>query len=250
MNTALTPRRTLAAAAAALTLFMFGSQGSAFAADGKPQLTATKATGLSAEGETVTVKGSGYTANVPLFVTVCDMSKGAGRACDTANFKQATADANGAFEVQLKVAAKFGATDCLTTKCTVATSRMDNPRDRTQEALLPVGFTGGVAAGLPDLSTAPAGGAPGAPAASAPSTQPAPPTQPATGHEASPAAGAGAGSHGEQASSEHEKTEIKMLDTTKGGPSAATLGWIILGVAIFFVLAGGAMKLSQRKNTV
>ncbi|MGR6999660.1 neocarzinostatin apoprotein domain-containing protein [Yinghuangia aomiensis] len=128
-------------------------------------------------GENVTVTGKGFAPGIQVFVAVCDPAQPAGKACDMANYKMATVDAGGGFVADVKLVAKFGQTDCTATPCAVQTSRMGNGKDRTQEALAAIGFTGGVAPTLPSKpqenagapgATAPAGAA-SAPAAAAPS---------------------------------------------------------------------------------
>ncbi|GAA4972834.1 hypothetical protein GCM10023205_43910 [Yinghuangia aomiensis] len=140
-------------------------------------LTVSKSTGLDPAGENVTVTGKGFAPGIQVFVAVCDPAQPAGKACDMANYKMATVDAGGGFVADVKLVAKFGQTDCTATPCAVQTSRMGNGKDRTQEALAAIGFTGGVAPTLPskpqENAGAPGAGAPAgaasAPAAAAPS---------------------------------------------------------------------------------
>ncbi|MGC0422856.1 neocarzinostatin apoprotein domain-containing protein [Embleya sp. AB8] len=135
-------------------------------AAGKATLTAAKTTGLNPAGDVVKLVGKGFTPGVRLFILPCDPAQGAGRACDMGSFAGPTeADATGSFSTDVKVIAKFGAVDCLKTRCAIATSNSANGKDRTQEAYLPIGFEG-EAPGLPaspaPATAAPQAGAPGA----------------------------------------------------------------------------------------
>ncbi|MDI2125272.1 neocarzinostatin apoprotein domain-containing protein [Yinghuangia seranimata] len=121
-------------------------------------ITVSKATDLNPAGETLTVSGKGFIPGVQLFVVVCDPAQPAGKACDMANFKMASVDAGGGFVAEIKAAAKFGGTDCTAIPCAVQTSRVGNGKDRTQEALAAIGFTGGVAPSLPAKPQENAGG--------------------------------------------------------------------------------------------
>ncbi|MYS84264.1 neocarzinostatin apoprotein domain-containing protein [Embleya scabrispora] len=153
-------------------------------AAGKATLTAEKTTGLDPAGDVVKLVGKGFTPGVRLFILPCDPAQGAGRACDMGSFSGPTeADATGSFGTDVKVAAKFGAVDCLKTRCAIATSNSANGKDRTQEVYLPIGFRGedpGLPASPPPATAAPQAGAPGAgapktsaaPPAAAPSTAP------------------------------------------------------------------------------
>ncbi|MFI1377990.1 neocarzinostatin apoprotein domain-containing protein [Embleya sp. NPDC020886] len=151
-------------------------------AAGQATLTAAKTTGLDPAGDVVKLVGKGFTPGVRLFILPCDPAQGAGRACDMGSFSGPTeADATGSFSADVKVAAKFGAVDCLKTRCAIATSNSANGKDRTQEVYLPIGFTGeapGLPASPPPATAAPQAGAPGAgaPPAAAPKTSAAAPS--------------------------------------------------------------------------
>lgn len=127
-------------------------------ADGA-SLTVDPSTDLDPAGSSVTVSGTGYEPNVGLFVVACDPAVPKGGACDMANFEQAQTDAEGAFEVTLKVVPSFGQTDCTKTPCGIQTSKVGEGANRTQERTVPIGFAGGVAPvdGWPGVGTADAG---------------------------------------------------------------------------------------------
>lgn len=127
-------------------------------ADGA-SLQVDPSTELDPAGSSVTVTGSGYEPNVGLFVVACDPAVPKGGACDMANFQQAQTDADGAFEVKLKVLPTFGQTDCLKTPCGIQTSKVGEGANRTQERTVPIGFAGGVAPvdGWEGVGTADAG---------------------------------------------------------------------------------------------
>lgn len=133
----------LGVALALAMMVLFGSMGTASAADG-PTLELSKSDALDPAGEDMTVKGSGFQSEIPLFVVACDPAIPKGGACDMANFAQAKTDADGAFEVTIKVLPGFGQTDCMKTPCAIQTSKVGDGADRTQEAITNIGFEGGV----------------------------------------------------------------------------------------------------------
>ncbi|WP_436788770.1 neocarzinostatin apoprotein domain-containing protein [Yinghuangia sp. YIM S10712] len=150
MTTLRTRRGTAAGALAVLSLLLaWLVTGAAPAHAATAAITVSKSTGLNPDGELVTVTGTGFVPGISLFVTVCDPGKPAGAACDGLNYKIAPVDAAGNFTVEVKAAAKFGNTDCLTTPCAFQTSRVGMGKDRTQEASAAINFTGGVPASLP-----------------------------------------------------------------------------------------------------
>lgn len=120
------------------------------AAHADPGLEVAKTSELDPAGETVAVDGSGFQSDITLFVVACDPAVENGGACDMANFVQAKTDADGAFDVDLKLVASFGTTDCLKVPCAVMTSKVGDGADRGQETTVPISFTGGVA--LPEES--------------------------------------------------------------------------------------------------
>lgn len=166
---------------AALTLllsgFLVAGLGAGSAHADSVSMTVSKTTGLNPDGEKVTVAGKGFIPGINLFLTVCDPAKPAGQACDGANYKMVPVDAAGGFVAEITAVAKFGSTDCLVTPCAFQTSRVGMGKDRTQEAVVPIGFTGGVPPTLPtrpqENAGPPGAGAPGA-ASSAPASTPAP----------------------------------------------------------------------------
>lgn len=130
-----------------LTLFCVAAfqVATAGAAHADPGLEVDKTSELDPAGEKVTVQGSGFQSDVTLFVVACDPAVANGGACDMANFVQAKTDAEGAFEADLTLVASFGTTDCLKIACAVMTSKVGDGADRSQEAAVPISFTGGVA---------------------------------------------------------------------------------------------------------
>lgn len=188
-------------------------------------LTVSKSTGLDPAGETVTVTGKGFAPGIQVFVAVCDPAQPAGKACDMANYKMATVDQGGGFVADVKLVAKFGQTDCTATPCAVQTSRMGNGKDRTQEALAAIGFTGGVAPTLPAKPQENAGG----PGASAPAAGAPAPSAPAA---ASPSGAAAAPA----ASSDDDS------DSNTGLIIGVVAGVVVVagGVGVFFFRRRGA----------
>ncbi|GCD97498.1 neocarzinostatin apoprotein domain-containing protein [Embleya hyalina] len=194
-------------------------------AAGKATLSAVKTTGLNPAGDVVKLVGKGFTPGVRLFILPCDPAQGAGRACDMGSFAGPTeADATGSFSTDIKVAAKFGAVDCLKTRCAIATSNSANGKDRTQEVYLPIGFEGEVA-GLPatpgPATAAPQAGAPGAGGAAQPS--------------------ASAGAPGAAASAPAKTSAAEKDDDDDGGNTGLIIG-VVAGVVVVLVVAGVVVK--------
>ncbi len=123
-----------------------------------PSLAASQTGNLAAAGQTITVTGAGFRPNIHLFVVTCDSNFDAGARCDFARVTQVLTIPDGTFSTPLTVAASFGsgptATNCLdpSTACAIQTSWVENPRDRSQEATLRVGF--GAPAPVPVAATA------------------------------------------------------------------------------------------------
>lgn len=137
---------------AAVWLVAYSSPASADGAS----LEVDPSTEIDPSGGEVTVTGSGFEPSVGLFVVACDPSVPKGGACDMANFQQPQTDADGSFQVTLKVVPKFGQTDCAKTPCGIQTSKVGDGANRTQERTVPIGFAGGVApvAGWPGVGSA------------------------------------------------------------------------------------------------
>jgi hypothetical protein len=186
-------------------------------------LTVSKSAGLNPDGENVTVTGKGFLPGISVFVAVCDPARPAGQACDMANYKMAIVDAGGGFVADVKLAAKFGTTDCLVTPCAVQTSRVGMGKDRTQEAIAPIGFAGGVPPSMPTRPQENAG-APGATAPGAPAGSP-----PAAG---SPAGQSSAPSAPSSASS--PATDSASSDSDDDGSNTA----VLIGVPVAVVVVG------------
>ncbi|MFI6581478.1 neocarzinostatin apoprotein domain-containing protein [Embleya sp. NPDC050493] len=232
----MSPARTgrLGAVAAVATLLLAWSLGGPASpahaagtpAAGKATLTAAKTTGLDPAGDVVKLVGKGFTPGVRLFILPCDPAQGAGRACDMGSFSGPTeADATGSFSTDVKVMAKFGAVDCLKTRCAIATSNSANGKDRTQEVYLPIGFQGedpGLPASPPPATAAPQAGAPGA---GAPKTSAAP----ATGAQATTAPNT-------------DGTVVATEDKDDDGNGGLILGLIAAVVVVALVVVGVLVK--------
>ncbi|QWF23295.1 LPXTG cell wall anchor domain-containing protein [Nocardioides sp. LMS-CY] len=102
-------------------------------------LTASKTSGLSAAGESITANGTGFQPNINLFLALCDTAVPAGGACDMTNFKQVTTNGSGAFSQAIKVGS-FTGTDCLVKACGLQTSKVGAGADASQTATLPLSF--------------------------------------------------------------------------------------------------------------
>ncbi|MCF2526085.1 neocarzinostatin apoprotein domain-containing protein [Yinghuangia soli] len=232
--TILTRRTAGALAVLSLLLsWLFLSAGSAHAVG--VSITASTSTGLDPAGQTITVTGKGFNPGIKLFLTVCDPSKGAGRACDVINFKMVDTDSAGGFVAEYKPVAKFGTTDCLATPCALQTSWMGNGKDRTQEATLAVNFTGGVPASLP-TAPQPTGGPSGAPSA------------PATGGGSSAAATGNPGGAVPEASPGAGSADSTAGAAEKSDDSSST--GIVIGViaAVVVVVGAGTYFFVRRRN--
>lgn len=112
--------RRLIAVAAAVSAVALGSLGLAGpAAAAGASITVSPSSGLK-DGQSVTVNGSGFTANYANMVVVeCAASATGANGCDTNDVKFTKADANGAFTVSLTIRSKFGSTDCTKVACIV-----------------------------------------------------------------------------------------------------------------------------------
>lgn len=102
-------------------------------------LTASKVSGISAGGESITVTGTGFQPNISLYLSNCDTAVPAGGACDMANLKQVPTNASGGFTQVVKVGS-FAGTDCLVKACGLQTSKIGAGADASQTATLPLKF--------------------------------------------------------------------------------------------------------------
>jgi hypothetical protein len=94
--------------------------GSPAAGAATPSITVTPSSGLS-NGQTVTVHGTGYSANVKnINVIQCPVSGASQNSCNVGGAKlfQST-DASGSFTVQLAVQTKIGSIDCTKQACMI-----------------------------------------------------------------------------------------------------------------------------------
>jgi hypothetical protein len=161
--------RTLAIAALALTMV---------AATGTPalaakRLTASRTTGLSRAGETVTVSGSGYDVTKGIYVAFCvdngagvlpspcgggaDMTGGSGSSAWISSNPPAYGEGlakpygrGGSFTVSVRVSRTIGDVDCVVRACAIVT-RADHTRtsDRSQDMRLTVRFAAPAAGSTP-----------------------------------------------------------------------------------------------------
>jgi hypothetical protein len=114
----------------------FSGAAAASAAPAAPALTANPSSGL-ADGQTVNVSGTGYSAGSTIVVLECDAAQPAGRACDKASLVATVAGADGTLAAKLTVHKTFqavdlstgaaGATvDCATAHCVLASADTSN----------------------------------------------------------------------------------------------------------------------------
>lgn len=139
-------------------LAVFGLSSPALAAG--PELTVSPATGAAPAGQTLTVNGSGFTANA-LGVYVAFGPKSADYHTNAGNYQktkwvrtgatpsagQDTLKADGTFSTTLDISASYtdgngNAVDCLKTQCYVLTFAAHGSTDRSQDTFVPVKFTG------------------------------------------------------------------------------------------------------------
>ncbi|WP_246885202.1 hypothetical protein [Streptomyces sp. GESEQ-4] len=148
------------------------------------KLTASKASGLAAAGETVTVSGTGYNTEKGIYVAFCvdngagktptpcvggvDMSGESGASVwissNPPSYGEGLAKPykgsghNGSFSVKLKVRAKDANTDCTKSGVTCAViTRNDHTRggDQSQTVRIPVSFGGSGSSSSDDTTTTP-----------------------------------------------------------------------------------------------
>lgn len=162
MRTATTPatstrrsRHLLGAALGALLLFAAAVVWSATpAAAAAPSVTVSPSSGL-ADGQSVTVTGSGFTANYATMVIVeCDATATGAAGCDTNDVQFVKADASGAFTVQLTLRATFTGVDCTKAACIVQAHEGVNPNAGLTATSAPLHF--GAAPVTTTTSAAPA----------------------------------------------------------------------------------------------
>jgi hypothetical protein len=184
--------------------------GPAFAAS--PSITVSPSTGLT-NGQTVTVHGTGYTANVKTInVVECPVSGASQNACDITDAKlfQST-DASGSFTVQMSVKSKLGTVDCAPAACMIVAHEGTDPNSGNNgEQILHFGPT---ETGSPISPTSTAPAVPG-------------------GGSSSSSSGAGGGA--------------SATTPATGGPTGANTGHIDLGaprMALSLWLAAGGLVL-------
>jgi hypothetical protein len=186
-------------------------------------MTVSQTTDLNPKGTKVSVQGQGFTPGIQLYVVTCNPAIPNGGACDLANFSQVDVAADGSWSADVKVVATFGSVDCLKVGCAIQTSRVGKGADRTQEAIVPIMFTGQTA---PMASAPPAASA--SPSESSSASATVEPTDPAS-PVATPAV-----------------TNVASDSTDSGGSSAAL--WIVI-VVVIVVLAGGGIWYARRDSS-
>lgn len=149
----------------------------------EPTLTVSPSSGLDPDGAFVVVSGWGYPANAQLFVMQCRSTSTDDHVCNSVGLRKVTTDANGNFTANaMRLVARFGATDCTTTACSVMTSAVSgHSGDRSLDRATAVTFA------------APAQPAPPPPTEPAPLPPPPAPETPAPGAPATPDTTAAAG---------------------------------------------------------
>lgn len=213
--------RLIIAMVLAVSAGLWGA-GAAFATS---SVTVDKVEGLSPAGQMVNVKGSGFLPGIQLYLVTCNPAVPSGGACDMANFGLIDVGADGSWTHKLKIVAKFGTVNCLNTACAVQTSRVGEGKDRTQEAVAPVSFTG---------QTVPAWIPPAGPVASATPTTT---DSPATSPEATDTPAASVAPVAPDTTNTASSTE------SSGG---ATI-WIVIAAIAALAVAGGVV-LAKRKT--
>jgi hypothetical protein len=192
--------------------------GPAFAA---VSITVSKTTGLNPAGEKVVVKGVGFRPGIQLYLVTCNPAIPNGGACDLANFSLVNVKPDGSWVSTLKVAARFGTVNCLTTACAIQTSRVGNGADTSQEALAALTFTG---------QTVPPYSGPVVVTAS-PSASPAASVSPSAPDSSAPSA---------------NSSGIAAPATSSSSGTSPVI-WIVIAVVVV-ALVGGAVAYSRRKS--
>ncbi|CAM2898273.1 IPT/TIG domain protein [Prescottella defluvii] len=109
-----------------------------------PLVSLSKATGIAAAGETVTVTGSGFSgAGAGLYVGLVQDSKYSATDADawmTTKWLTATDIVNGAWTADIDLAALAGDSNCLENTCSIYTVAAHGSPDRTQDTKTPVSF--------------------------------------------------------------------------------------------------------------
>ncbi|HEY7859719.1 MAG TPA: neocarzinostatin apoprotein domain-containing protein [Candidatus Nanopelagicales bacterium] len=200
----------------AVAAAMWGA-GPAFAA---VAITVSKTTGLDPAGETVTVNGTGFTPGIQLYLVACNPAIPAGGACDLANFSLVSVTSDGSWTSKLKVVARFGTVNCLTTACAIQTSRVGDGKDVSQQALQALTFTGQK---VPAFSgPVPSSVATSTPSASVPAT-------PSDSAVASP-----------------RNSEVAASSAAAGSDGSL---WIVVAVVVVVALIGGGVVYRRRHGS-
>ena len=157
------PRTSVSAAAQESAFARVTPRASATGRQGQ-RLTVTPTRGLSASGQTITVKGRGFSERVGVYVGLCVIPRSGmkpspcGGGMDTDGSSQASAwissnppayglnlakpyKRGGNFTVRIRVSPRIGTTDCRVVRCAVV-ARADHMRsnDRTWDVVVPVSF--------------------------------------------------------------------------------------------------------------
>ncbi|MDO5731756.1 neocarzinostatin apoprotein domain-containing protein [Corynebacterium sphenisci] len=135
---------------------------------GDPAMDLSKSTGL-ADGETITVTGTGYRPDDGVYIAQTIERPKAGFPQTYGEAVKVTPDEDGSFTAKLPVNVVFGEVDCRKTDCYVGSfTAFPNLVDRSQDVWKPISFAAGAkpaagtgAAGAGDSGPAAAGGARG-----------------------------------------------------------------------------------------
>lgn len=142
---------TLPLGVAAAQTSPFGSLGSLGSSDPgtenpEPQVTVSKATGIAAAGEDITISGAGFdgaAAGTGLYVGVIqddEWSPTDATVWGAQTFVHPTTIVGGAWSATLNIAAIQGGADCLANACSIYTVMAHGSDDRSQDTRTPVTF--------------------------------------------------------------------------------------------------------------
>jgi len=142
---------TLPMGVAAAQTSPFGSLGSLGSSDPgtenpAPQVTVSKSTDIAADGESITVSGTGFggaAAGAGLYVGVIQDDKWSptdASAWGAQTFVRPTAIVGGAWSTTLNIKAIQGGADCVANTCSIYTVMAHGSTDRSQDTRTPITF--------------------------------------------------------------------------------------------------------------
>lgn len=110
---------------------------------GEPKLELSKSDDI-ADGEVISITGTGYTANENIYVTQTIEKPSSGYPTTYADAVKVTADDSGSFSTELPANTSFGDVDCTSTQCYIASfTAFPKLTDRSQDAWVPINFAAG-----------------------------------------------------------------------------------------------------------